>query len=167
MTQPTKTTPGKLLETLLIEWQKAIIGKPETLRLVMINLLCRGHLLLEDLPGLGKTTLAKALARSLDLTFKRIQCTPDLLPADITGISIFDQNHKPFVFYPARFLPIFCWQMRSIAPLRVPNPHCLRQWRKEPSQWTGKPASCLLHSWSLQPKIRSNSVAHFHYLKHK
>ncbi|MCU7855838.1 MAG: MoxR family ATPase [Candidatus Thiodiazotropha sp. (ex Lucinoma borealis)] len=104
MTQPTKTTPGKLLETLLIEWQKAIIGKPETLRLVMINLLCRGHLLLEDLPGLGKTTLAKALARSLDLTFKRIQCTPDLLPADITGISIFDQKSQAFRFLPG---PVF------------------------------------------------------------
>lgn len=104
MSDSDRKTPGKLLDSLLTEWQKAIIGKPETLRLVMISLLCRGHLLLEDLPGLGKTTLAKALAKSLDLTFKRIQCTPDLLPADITGISIFDQKSQGFRFLPG---PVF------------------------------------------------------------
>ncbi|MES9969959.1 MAG: MoxR family ATPase [Candidatus Thiodiazotropha sp.] len=104
MSDSNRKTPGKLLQSLLTEWQKAIVGKPETLRLVMIGLLCRGHLLLEDLPGLGKTTLAKALAKSLDLTFKRIQCTPDLLPADITGISIFDQKSQGFRFLPG---PVF------------------------------------------------------------
>jgi MoxR-like ATPase len=93
-----------ILEKLLEQWQQGIVTKPETLRLVMINLLCRGHLLLEDVPGLGKTTLAKSLAKSLDLSFKRIQCTPDLLPADITGISIFDQKAQAFRFLPG---PIF------------------------------------------------------------
>ncbi|MEW8692111.1 MAG: MoxR family ATPase [Candidatus Thiodiazotropha endolucinida] len=104
MSDPNRKTAGKLLRSLLVEWEKAIIGKPDTLRLVMISLLCRGHLLLEDLPGLGKTTLAKALAKSLDLTFKRIQCTPDLLPADITGITIFDQKAQGFRFLPG---PVF------------------------------------------------------------
>lgn len=101
---PAKTTLGVFVERLLQEWRKAIVGKPETLRLVLISLLCRGHLLLEDMPGLGKTTLAKALAKSLDLSFKRIQCTPDLLPADITGISIFDQKAQVFRFLPG---PVF------------------------------------------------------------
>ncbi|MEW8607232.1 MAG: MoxR family ATPase [Candidatus Thiodiazotropha sp.] len=104
MTESNQKTPGKLLNSLLAEWQKAIIGKPETLRLVMISLLCRGHLLLEDLPGLGKTTLAKTVAKSLDLTFKRIQCTPDLLPADITGVNMFDQKAQTFRFLPG---PVF------------------------------------------------------------
>lgn len=104
MPDSNRQTPGKRLNSLLAEWQKAIIGKPQTLRLVMISLLCRGHLLLEDLPGLGKTTLAKTLARSLDLSFKRIQCTPDLLPADITGISMFDQKAQAFRFLPG---PVF------------------------------------------------------------
>ena len=104
MTEPEKINPGQLLGALLGEWEKAVIGKPETLRSVMISLLCRGHLLLEDLPGLGKTTLAKALAKSLDLNFKRIQCTPDLLPADITGVSIFDQKSQAFRFLPG---PVF------------------------------------------------------------
>jgi MoxR-like ATPase len=104
MTDSTTSTPGQVLETLLAQWKRAIIAKSGTLRLVMINLLCRGHLLLEDVPGLGKTTLAKSLAKSLDLTFKRIQCTPDLLPADITGISIFDQKSQAFRFLPG---PVF------------------------------------------------------------
>ncbi|MCG7983683.1 MAG: MoxR family ATPase [Candidatus Thiodiazotropha lotti] len=104
MPDSNRVTPGKLLQSLLTEWEKAIVGKPETLRLVMISLLCRGHLLLEDLPGLGKTTLAKTLAKSLDLGFKRIQCTPDLLPADITGISMFDQKAQAFRFLPG---PVF------------------------------------------------------------
>jgi MoxR-like ATPase len=104
MSDSKRKTPGELLKSLMAEWQKAIIGKPETLQMVMISLLCRGHLLLEDYPGLGKTTLAKTLAKSLDLNFKRIQCTPDLLPADITGISIFDQKEQTFRFIPG---PVF------------------------------------------------------------
>ncbi len=86
------------------QWGKVIVGKPDTLRQVLISLLCRGHILLEDAPGLGKTTLAKVLAGSLSLNFKRIQCTPDLLPADITGVSIFDQEAKGFRFIPG---PLF------------------------------------------------------------
>lgn len=85
-------------------WAKAIIGKPDALQLVLISLLCRGHLLLEDVPGLGKTTLAKVVSKSIDLSFKRLQCTPDLLPTDITGVSIFDQKSRTFRFVPG---PIF------------------------------------------------------------
>lgn len=85
-------------------WAKAIIGKPEALKMVLISLLCRGHVLLEDVPGLGKTTLAKVVSKSIALTFKRLQCTPDLLPADISGINIFDQKTREFRFLPG---PIF------------------------------------------------------------
>lgn len=85
-------------------WAKAIIGKPDALQLVLISLLCRGHLLLEDVPGLGKTTVAKVVSKSIDLSFKRLQCTPDLLPTDITGVSIFDQKSRTFRFVPG---PIF------------------------------------------------------------
>ncbi|MET0065021.1 MAG: MoxR family ATPase [Candidatus Thiodiazotropha sp.] len=104
MTTLDNRTDNALLESLLETWQQVIIGKPETLETVLISLLCRGHILLEDLPGLGKTTLAKTLAKSLDLGFKRIQCTPDLLPADITGVSLFDQKAQAFRFIPG---PIF------------------------------------------------------------
>jgi MoxR-like ATPase len=79
-------------------------GKPETIRLAMICLLAKGHILIEDVPGVGKTTLAQALARSLGLAFQRIQFTSDLLPSDIIGVSIYNQRKEQFEFVPG---PIF------------------------------------------------------------
>ena len=81
-----------------------ILGKERQIRLTLACLLARGHLLIEDFPGVGKTTLAHALARSLGLHFQRIQFTSDLLPADIIGVSIFDRQHGGFTFHPG---PIF------------------------------------------------------------
>lgn len=78
--------------------EQVIVGKPEVVRLALVALLCEGHILLEDVPGLGKTTLAKAIARSLGCTFRRIQFTPDLMPADITGINYYNQKLGDFVF---------------------------------------------------------------------
>ncbi len=78
--------------------EKVIVGKAETVRLTVIGLLCQGHLLIEDVPGVGKTMLAKALAKSLGCSFKRIQFTPDMLPSDVTGVSIYNQNTREFEF---------------------------------------------------------------------
>lgn len=83
---------------------RVIVGKEEVVELALIALLCEGHLLIEDVPGIGKTTLAKALARSLDCQFSRIQFTPDLLPSDVTGISFFNQRTQSFEF---RAGPVF------------------------------------------------------------
>jgi MoxR-like ATPase len=80
--------------------QKVIVGKGEVIELAMIALLCEGHLLLEDVPGIGKTTMAKAMARSLGCSFQRIQFTPDLLPSDVTGIYYFNQKAQDFQFRP-------------------------------------------------------------------
>jgi MoxR-like ATPase len=82
----------------------ALRGKPEVIEFVLACLLARGHLLLEDLPGLGKTTLAKALAGGIGGRFARVQCTPDLLPGDITGFSVFNQKTREFEFLPG---PVF------------------------------------------------------------
>jgi len=79
---------------------KVIVGKKETIELVLVALLCEGHLLIEDVPGIGKTMLAKATARSLGCSFKRIQCTPDLLPSDVIGIHYFNQKTSEFEFRP-------------------------------------------------------------------
>jgi MoxR-like ATPase len=79
---------------------RVIVGKPVTVELLLVALLSQGHVLLEDVPGLGKTTLAKALARSLGCAFHRLQFTPDLLPSDITGVSIFNQKTAEFEFRP-------------------------------------------------------------------
>jgi MoxR-like ATPase len=80
--------------------QKVIVGKDETINLTLAVVLCEGHMLLEDVPGIGKTTLARTLATSLGCTFRRIQFTPDLLPSDVTGISWFNQKAQEFEFRP-------------------------------------------------------------------
>ncbi|MCL4264316.1 MAG: MoxR family ATPase [Anaerolineae bacterium] len=80
--------------------EKVIIGKRPSLELLAVALLCEGHALLEDVPGVGKTMLARAIAVSLGIQFKRLQCTPDLLPNDVTGVSIFDQQQHKFTFIP-------------------------------------------------------------------
>ncbi|CAN5505662.1 MoxR family ATPase [soil metagenome] len=79
---------------------RVIVGKNREVRLVLIALLCRGHVLIEDVPGVGKTVLAKSIARSVGCVFKRIQFTPDLLPSDVTGVSIFNQQTMNFEYRP-------------------------------------------------------------------
>jgi MoxR-like ATPase len=80
--------------------ENVIEGKPEVVRVALTVLLAEGHLLIEDVPGVGKTMLSKALARSIDCSVRRIQFTPDLLPSDITGVSVFDQQRRDFEFKP-------------------------------------------------------------------
>jgi MoxR-like ATPase len=80
--------------------QRVIEGKPEAVRLALVALLAEGHVLIEDVPGVGKTMLAKALARSIDCSVRRIQFTPDLLPSDVTGVSVFSQERGDFEFKP-------------------------------------------------------------------
>ena len=87
-------------ERVINNLEKVIIGKRPTLELTVIGLLCQGHLLIEDVPGVGKTILARSLARSLGCSFKRIQFTPDMLPSDVTGVSIFNQVNHEFEFRP-------------------------------------------------------------------
>ncbi len=87
-------------ERILNNVNQVIVGKVETIQLVLIALLCEGHVLIEDVPGVGKTLLAKAMAKSMGCRFKRIQCTPDLLPSDVTGIHYFNQKTFAFEFRP-------------------------------------------------------------------
>ena len=91
-------------ENLVRQIGTVILGKPDQIRLALTCLFARGHLLIEDLPGIGKTTLAKVLSRCLGLNFRRIQCTNDMLPGDILGLSIFERKSGAFVFHPG---PIF------------------------------------------------------------
>ena len=88
----------EVAEKLLDNVEKVIVGKTEPIRLTIIGLLCQGHILIEDVPGTGKTMLAKSLARSIGCSFNRIQFTPDMLPSDVTGVSIFNQKTSEFEF---------------------------------------------------------------------
>ncbi len=97
-------THREMIENLMESVRSAAVIETDTLTLIVAALLAQGHVLLEDVPGIGKTLVAKALARSIDGTFKRIQCAPDLLPSDITGGSIYNQREQQFEFMPG---PIF------------------------------------------------------------
>ena len=87
-------------EKVIANVEKVIIGKHDAVELAFVSLLCRGHILIEDVPGVGKTMLAKCLAKSIGCTFRRIQFTPDLLPSDVTGVSVFNQKTREFEFRP-------------------------------------------------------------------
>ena len=87
-------------EQVIENLEKVIIGKRQSIELIVIGLLCQGHMLIEDVPGVGKTMLARSLARSLDCVFNRIQFTPDMLPSDVTGVSIYNQQKNKFEFRP-------------------------------------------------------------------
>ncbi len=93
-----------ILDDLANEVGKVLLGKERQIRLALACLISGGHLLIEDLPGMGKTTLSHALAKVLGLSYKRIQFTSDLLPADVLGINLFDRNRNEFVFHPG---PVF------------------------------------------------------------
>lgn len=85
-------------DALIANVEQVIVGKREVIELLAVALLCEGHVLLEDVPGTGKTVLARSLALSLGVEFKRLQCTPDLLPNDVTGVSVFDPGSRTFKF---------------------------------------------------------------------
>jgi len=94
--QIVQTISNRLLENV----RSVIVGKDDDIRMTLVTLLCEGHLLIEDVPGVGKTMLARSIARSIGCTFRRIQFTPDMLPSDVTGVSIFNQKTMEFEFRP-------------------------------------------------------------------
>src|SRR5690242_21725325 len=93
-------TIAQSTNTVIANVEKVIVGKRAEVKLALVALLCQGHLLIEDVPGTGKTSLAKAIARSLGCSFRRIQFTPDLLPSDVSGLSIYNQKTQEFEFRP-------------------------------------------------------------------
>jgi MoxR-like ATPase len=95
---------GELVRRIVANVERAVEVRPEVLERLLVAVLAEGHVLIEDLPGVGKTTLARALARSVDLQYARIQCTADLLPADVVGTNVFNQRESRFEFRPG---PIF------------------------------------------------------------
>ena len=93
-----------ILDSIINNIERVIVGKRETVELVVISLVCNGHVLIEDIPGVGKTSLVSALAKSINASFKRIQFTPDILPSDITGFTIYNQKSGEFEFRPGSIM---------------------------------------------------------------
>jgi len=98
------TSVTQFTDRVRINVEQVIIGKREQIELLLVSMLCGGHVLIEDVPGTGKTMLARSIAASMGVDFKRIQCTPDLLPNDITGVDVFNQKSQSFEFQPG---PVF------------------------------------------------------------
>ena len=109
---------------------QVIVGRRDTVTLAVVALLCEGHIALEDIPGMGKTLLARTLARCLGGTFRRIQFTPDLLPSDVTGLNVYDQQRGRIPLSRRSALrPTSCSPTRSTARRRVRSPACWKPWR--------------------------------------
>lgn len=109
--------------------EQVIVGKRMQIKYVLAAFLAGGNVLLEDVPGTGKTMLSKSLAASFDMEFGRIQFTPDLLPSDVTGVNFFDPQKNSSNFEKARYLPIFYWETKLTVRHPVPNRVCWNVWR--------------------------------------
>ena len=94
----------KLMRKIVENIENVIIGKRTSIELILMSLICDGHVLIEDVPGVGKTTLVSSLAKSVDASFKRIQFTPDILPSDITGFTMYNQKECAFEFHPGSIM---------------------------------------------------------------
>ena len=119
---------ARLCERILAEVERIIVGKRDATTTVLLGVLASGHILIEDLPGLGKTLLARTFATVLGLEFTRVQFTPDMLPADLTGAMVLDLTHRRGSSGPARCSPACCSPTRSTAPRPRPRPRCSRPW---------------------------------------
>ena len=148
-------TVSQISNGLMNEVSKVIIGKQENLRRVTIGILSNGNMLIEDFPGLAKTLMANTFSSALGCKFKRVQFTPDLLPADVMGTYMYDQQAGEFKLRPG---PL-CWQMRSTEhPPRL-RLLCWRQWRRSRSRSRESPTSYLPRSSQWLHRTQSSKRA--------
>lgn len=130
------------IKSLLDQLNTVIVGKSVQVQDCVACLLAGGHLLIEDVPGVGKTTLAHALARTFGLQFSRVQFTADLMPSDLTGVSVYERGKESFVFHPG---PVFAQvlladEINRASPKR--RAHCLRPWKKSRCRWRARHGPC-------------------------
>ena len=141
------TSAGAILARLQESIGREVIGYAPVVRALTDALLADGHVLLEGVPGLAKTYLVRSFARSLDLSFRRIQFTPDMLPADILGATVINPKDHSFEFRPGRSSPTLSSRTRSTALPRRSSPPCSRRCRKARSQSRARAIRCPGRSW--------------------
>ena len=110
--------------------ETVIVGKHREVQLVLVALFCKGHVLIEDVPGVGKTVLAKTISRSIGCTFRRIQFTPDLLPSDVTGVSVFNQGSGQFEYRPGPVMAqiVLADEINRATPKN--SRRCWKRWKR-------------------------------------
>jgi MoxR-like ATPase len=141
--------------------ERVIVGKREAIELLVVALLCEGHVLIEDVPGVGKTMLARSVAASLGLFFKRLQCTPDLLPNDVTGVSVYNQKTGEFEFRPGPvFVNILLADEVNRATPRTQSA-LLESMGEYQITVDGVTARCLVPFWCWRPRTPSSTRAPF------
>ena len=142
------TTTRTLPAAILREVQKAVIGKDLVLTKVLLAFLAGGHVLMEDMPGVGKTTLAMAFSKALGLNCRRVQFTPDVLPSDLTGFSVYEKNTGTFVFQPGA---LFCHLLLADEINRTSSK---TQAALLEAMERARPMPCPARIWSLPPRTR-------------
>lgn len=156
---------GDRYATVVDNIEHVIQGKRSTIELVVTSLVAEGHVLIEDVPGVGKTLLAKSLARSIDCSFQRIQFTPDLLPADITGVSVWNRETSSFSF---RAGPVFANVVLGDEINRASpklSQRSLRQWRNSRSPLMARHTYWTPRSSSLQHRTQSSTRGRIRFPK--
>ena len=126
---------AKLAAAILAQVRRAVVGKDEVLARVLLAILAGGHILLEDIPGVGKTTMALAFSKALGLDYNRVQFTPDVMPSDITGFTLYNKETGRMEYQPGAvlcnlFLATCSWPTSSTGPPAAPSPPCWRPWRR-------------------------------------
>ena len=157
---PSVTATAQRCAQVLAEVERVIVGKREAVAQVLLGILASGHILIEDLPGLGKTLLARTFATTLGLEFTRVQFTPDMLPSDLTGAPMLDpRTGRGGVPAAGRCSPTCCSATRSTARRRRRRPPCWRPWLRARSAWTAGPTRCRSRSSCSRPTTRSSTRA--------
>lgn len=149
------------LDAICREVQKALTGKQAVVEKVLMAMLCGGHILLDDVPGVGKTTLAVAFSKALGLRYRRIQFTPDVLPSDIVGFSMYDKQQNAFRYVPGIVSDTNLLLGDEINRTSSKTQSALLEaWRKSRSLWTGSAIRCPIRSASLLRRTRSAQPVH-------
>ena len=134
-----------------------IVGKDDVIEQALAALIAEGHILVEDVPGVGKTMLARSIAVSIGGTFSRIQFTPDLLPSDVTGVSVYNQSSGEFSFRSGPIAAQLVLPTKSTGPPPKPSRRCWKPWKSARLPLTALPIPCPGPSWSLPRRTPSST----------